>query len=198
VWDAEPNAINDPKDSARRSLQRLDPGTGRIAVVDRSGVQTVEFESLPFLFTRAEVITFRAFLAQCKGRLNPFWVPTWQRDFRLYADAHAGESALQILPSGYSRFAFSTVARRDFVVMMLDRSAKYCHRITAASWDGGPFETLTLETPLEHDFNDSTALVCYLKFVRLAADDTGETKWETTEVASAVLSYASLPQEVPA
>jgi hypothetical protein len=199
VWDTEPNAIADPKDAARRSMQKLDPGPGKLTVVDRSGVTTLEIESVAFLFLdRADVLAFRAFLAGCKGRLNPFWLPTWLADFRLYAPAAAGGSVLKILPSAYSRFAFANPARRDIAIMMLDRSAKYCHRITAASWDGGPYESLTLETPLEANVADGAVLISQLNFVRLAADDAGECTWETTEVASGVLAYQSLPMEVPA
>lgn len=199
VWDAEPNAIADPKDSFRRSLKTLDPGTGKLTVIDRSGVSTLEMDSVAYLFEqRSEVLAFRSFLSSCKGKLVGFWLPTWQADFRLYAPAAAGASVLEIKACGYSRFAFSNLARRDIAIMMLDRSAKYFHRIVAATWDGGPFESLTLATPLEANLADSAVLISFLTFARLAADDAGECVWHSTEAASGVLSFVSLPKEVPA
>jgi hypothetical protein len=199
VWDAEPNAIADPKDSFRRSLQKLDPGPGKETVIDRSGVTTLEMDALAYLFEqRSEVLAFRAFLASCKGRLVGFWLPTWQADFRLYAPAAAGASVLEIKACGYSRFSFWNLARRDIAIMMLDGSAKYFHRIVDATWDGGPFESLTLETPLDGNVVDASVLISFLTFARLATDDAGECVWQTTEVASGVLSFVSLPREVPA
>jgi hypothetical protein len=198
VWTTEPNAITDPKVGFRRSLQTLDPGTGRLTVVDRSGVTTLDADTIPYLFERSDVLNFRTFLSQCKGQLVPFWLPTWQADFRLYAPAYTGASTLEIQNCGYSRFAFANPARRDIVVMLLDRSAMYFHRITAAVWAGGSFETLTLETPLEANITDAAVLISFLTYVRLASDDQGECVWQTTEAATAQLAVASLPQEVPA
>jgi hypothetical protein len=198
VWDTEPNAIADPRESFRRSLQKLDPETGKITVIDRSGVTTLEIDTLAYLFEqRTEVLAFRSFLASCKGRLVGFWLPTWQADFRLYAPASAGGTVLQIKACGYSRFSFWNLSRRDIAIMMLDHSAKYFHRIVDATWDGGPFESLTLETPLEANLTDAAVLISFLTFARLAADDAGECVWETTEVARGVLSFVSLPMEVP-
>lgn len=199
VWEWEPNATSDPKDGMRRSTKKLDPGPGRLTVVDRSGVPTFDAETVPYLFmNRAEILAFRAFLAARKGQLNPCWVPSWKRDFRLYAAAAQGAAAIQIQPCGYSRFAFANLARRDLAIMPFDRSAKLFHRITSAQWNGGPYESLGLETPLESAIDDGLVTIAYLNFVRLASDDAGEMKWETTEVASAMLSFVSLPMEVPA
>jgi hypothetical protein len=201
VLDLEPNAAHSNDTAFRRSGQKLDPGPGRLIVIDRSGVATLESKSIPFLLaSRAEITAFRSFLTRRKGRLVPFWNPTWQADLWLHTTATAGSSAISIFNTNYSRFQFATPARRDIAIIFLDRSGILYHRIAAAVEIPGGTETLTLESglPLERDLIPGTVMISFLPCSRLAIDETPEFRWQTTTVVEATLEVQSLPGDTPA
>lgn len=201
VLDLEPNGGQSNDTANRRSQQRLDPGPGRLIVIDRSGVPTLESKSIPFLLAnRAEITAFRSFISNRKGRVVPFWNPTWQADLWLHTLATTGSTAISIVNTNYSRFQFATPARRDIAIIFLDHSGILYHRITAAVEIPGGTETLTLEGgfPLERDIAPGSVMISFLPCSRLAIDETPEFRWETTTVVEATLEVQSLPGDTPA
>lgn len=199
VLDLEPNAAHPNDTSYRRSVQKLDPGPGRLIVIDRSGVPTLEAKGIPFMLaSRAEITAFRTFVRNRKGRLVPFWNPTWQADLWLQALATAGSSGISIVNTNYSRFQFASSARRDLAFIFLDGSGILYHRITAAVEIPGGTETLTLESTLERDLNPGAVMISFLPCSRLATDDTPEFRWQTVTVVEATLLVQSLPGDTPA
>jgi hypothetical protein len=198
VLDLEPNAAHANDTAFRRSLQRLDPGPGALIVIDRSGVATLEAKSVPFMLrNRGEIDDFRTFLRNRKGRLNPFWFPTWQADLVLAAQADMGAVAISIANTGYTRFQFPSVARRDLAII-LDGSHILYHRVVTATEVSGGTETLGLEHALESLINPGAVLISLLPCSRLAVDETPEFKWQTTNVVEATLQIQSLPGDTPA
>lgn len=199
VLDLEPNAAHPNDTSFRRSVQKLDPGPGRLIVIDRSGVPTLEAKGIPFLLgSRAEITAFRTFLRNRKGRLVPFWNPTWQADLWLHTLATAGSIAISITNTNYSRFQFSSGARRDVAFIFLDGSGILYHRIATATELLDGTETLTLETTLERELAPGAVMISFLPCSRLATDDTPEFRWQTTTVVEATLLVQSLPGDTPA
>jgi len=199
VLDLEPNAAYANDTAYRRSLQRLDPGPGALLVIDRSGVATLDAKAVPFMLqSRAEISNFLTFLSNRKGRLNPFWFPTWQADLVLNAAASAGGTGISIVNTGYTRFQFPSVARRDLAIIFLDASAILYHRVITSAEVGGGLESLGLEHPLESNIDPSTVLISFLPCSRLAVDETPEFRWETTCVVEATLQIQSLPGDTPA
>ena len=90
--------------------------------------------------------------------------------------------------------AFPSPARR--YIALISGANKVYRRITAAS-EGTDTETLTLDTPPGVAFAVAATLVSYLLLCRLTEDDVA-LEWENTEVASAALTFAEQPLEVPA
>jgi len=201
VLDLEPNAAHSDDTSYRRSLQKLDPGPGSLQVIDRSGVATLEAKSRPFMLQgRGEILDFLNFVSRRKGRLVPFWAPTWQADLVLSSQATAGAPGISILNTGYTRFQFSSAARRDLAFIMLNGSAIYYHRVATAAEESDGTESLGFvggET-LEATITSGNALISFLPFSKLAADDTPEFRWETVNVVEATLIIQSLPGDTPA
>jgi hypothetical protein len=199
VLDLEPNAAHANDSAYRRSLQKLDPGPGRLVVIDRSGVATLDAKAVPFMLqSRTEIANFLTFLSNRKGRLVPFWFPTWQADLVLSAGASAGSSGFSILNTGYTRFQFSSVARRDLAIIFLDGSRILYHRLTSSAEVVGGTELLGLEAPLENAIDPSTVLISFLPCSRLAVDETPEFRWEMTTLVEATLQIQSLPGDTPA
>lgn len=201
VLDLEPNGALANDTAYRRSLQKLDPGPGRLTVIDRSGLPTLDAKGIPFLLaSRAEITDFLTFVRRRKGRLVPFWNPTWQSDLSLAALATAGSTAISIVNTNYSRFQFQAVARRDIAIIFLDHSGILYHRVTAAVEINNGTETLALETghPLARTLNPGAVMISFLPCSRLATDDTPLFKWHTTTVVEATLQAQSLPGDTPA
>jgi phage baseplate assembly protein gpV len=199
VLDLEPNAAHTNDTAYRRSLQKLDPGPGALLVIDRSGVATLDAKAVPFMLESRQLIAdFLTFLSNRKGRLRPFWYPTWQADLALSAPASAGGTAISIVDTGYTRFQFTSAARRDLAIIFLDGSGILYHRVLTSIEVGGGSETLGLEVALERNIAPATVLVSFLPCSRLAVDDTPEFRWETTDVVEATLQIQSLPGDTPA
>jgi hypothetical protein len=201
VLDLDPNAALANDTAYHRSVQRLDPGPGAVTVIDRSGVATLDAKAIPFLLaSRAEIANFVTWLTRRLGRLVPFWAPTWQTDLVLAEQVNAGATGFSIVNAGYTRFQFSSVARRDLAIFMLDHSGIYFHRVTDSVEEMDGTEAISIESgsPLEATLTPTNCMISFLPLCRLASDDTPEFKWETTTVVAAVLSIASLPGETPA
>src|ERR1700736_2407274 len=199
VLDLEPNAAHANDTIYRRAQQKLDPGPGALIVIDRSGVATLEAKAVPFMLrSRAEIANFLTFLTNRKGRLKPFWFPTWQADLFLSASASAGSSGISIINTGYTRFQFPRAARRDLAIIFLDGSAILYNRVVTSTEVGGGTETLGLDHGLESNIGPSTVLISFLPCSRLAVDETPEFRWETTCVVEATLQIQSLPGDTPA
>jgi hypothetical protein len=201
VLDLDPNAAQPNDTSYHRSTQRFDPGPGAVTVIDRSGVTTLDAKAIPFLLaSRDEITDFQTWLTRRRGRLVPFWAPTWQADLVLHTQANAGSTGFVIFNTGYTRFQFASIARRDLAIFMLDHSGIYFHRVIASVEELDGTEALSIESShvLEATLTPSNCIISFLPFCRLASDDTPEFKWQTTTVLEAVMQIASLPGETPA
>lgn len=180
----------------KRSLVTMDPKVGPITVDDQGGSAVVAQEFPWFLSSHPDVTTFRAFILKRFGQLNSFWIPTWDQDLVLAADAGSADVAISIQSEFYSRFLFPVPARRDIAFIPQDRSGNVYRRITASSDNGNGTETLTLSSPTGKTFKAGTTMISFLTLARLGADDT-EIVWSGAELAASALALQEVPREIP-
>lgn len=193
VLEVEPS-FDDPQTHRARNLYRMDPGTGKVSITDRSGVPVNTRKNFRWVMDgRAEIQVYRDFIANRKGACVPFWVPTWRFDLPMASDLPIGNAGLTINSIGYTKYVFASNARRYVAFIMPDRTKFYRH-ITGSS-DGGATESLGLDSTFAFIVPAAT-MVCFLTLARLA-DDKPRLRWHNNNLAETTLNFIELPQEAP-
>lgn len=191
VLEVEPD-WTDPRQTAKRLLQRVDNGMGPVLVYDRGGVSFETHSFKWFLDGRAQVQQFRDFFDLRAGRLVPFWAPSWREDLTLVVAAAAGDSALVVKQCGYTDRMFPDAARR-YLAIMTGSGNRY-RKVTSAS-QTTTTETLTLDSPIGIALPVGTP-ISFLTLARLS-DDAHEIEWASVQFAEASLQHVELPKETP-
>jgi hypothetical protein len=86
VLTEDPNRRDQPTHTADRSKVRIDSVTGPFTETEKAKAQKQKRPFSWYMETRAEIDLFRAFRAERKGKLVPFWLPTWHHDLVLSED----------------------------------------------------------------------------------------------------------------
>lgn len=192
VLEVEPNWYDDQSRTYKRILDVLDNGMAPAQVNDYTGRSFGGFSFQWWCGSRAEAAALRAFLDARRGRLVPFWMPSWIQDMRLAQAAGSGDSGIVITARAYGDKVFPDLARRDIAI--ISGSSMVYRRVTSVS-QTATTETLTLDSPLPAAVSTG-ALVSLLHLCRLDTDEP-EISWETDSHAVANLPVALIPKEVP-
>lgn len=184
------------EEQSRRRFVLLDNVTGkRQAYIPTAAPAPLR----TFLWTcasRAEVAQLRAFLDARKGRAVPFWLPSYQQDLVLAADAANAATSLTVQRIAYALQMFpSTGARRHLALYPHGGGTLTLRKVSDAT-DGDPTESLALSSALPQAYPAATTIVSFLKLCRLEDDDV-EIRWLGENVARASLRFRELPNEAP-
>lgn len=147
-------------------------------------------------FADAEVI--RKLFFRCRGRLKPFWAPTWEFDIPIVAVAPPGSAALSVAGwDFFDAFGSSSTVHKALFVMWSDGAVDY-RRIAAmaATTDsgGGRVTTITLASPFSRAVTPGADMVGWLYLNRFAGDDL-TIEWITRTVAQTQIQYTSVEVE---
>jgi hypothetical protein len=193
VLEVEPS-FDDPSTQYTRNIFRHDPRSGKVKVVDRSGVAVVNPQRFRWVMEgRTQIQEYRDFLTARKGQCVPFWFPTWRFDLPIVSDITVGSTLLVISRIGYTKFVFGPNARE--YVRLVDANGNFYYRKILTATDGTPTETLGLDATMS-TLIPATRPVSFLTLCRLATDEP-ELLWHNTNLAEATLDFVELPQEVP-
>lgn len=143
---------------------------------------------------RTEVAALQAFLDARKGRIVPFWTPTYCGEVPLYEDKLAAASSLRVPFFGYTRFLFPQPWRR-YLAIVPPGGAYFVRKVSTATDNGDGTETLTLTAALGVDVPKGW-LVSYLTFCRLEADRT-KIRWHGPFKAETIIDFRERPNEAP-
>jgi len=196
VLEVSPNWTSSPKTTIARSMIVLDATTGDVTVETKSASPIASTPFDWFLADRNAIATLRAFFDRRKGRLVPFFVPSWHQDLILASDVLATDSSIRIQAGNYSRILFPFNSRRDLAFLAVTGARAYA-RVTAAIDNGDGTETLSFGAPIGTAFAKSRTQVSFLELVRLASDDLS-ILWSSSTFGSASLALVEVPREVPA
>ncbi len=194
VLELEPNRRDTPTVAQRRAFRRFDPRLGAVHVLDVPGIGTAE-RSFSLMFEgRTELQAARDFLDARAGRLVPFWMPTWNRDFVLTGDLASNAPAMVVKARGYTAKEYPFPARK-YVAFLHPSGTKIYRKITSAS-ASTTTETLTLDSAPGVAVPAGT-MVSFLVLCRLA-DDAVSIKWRQTKLAEMDVDLVEVPREAPA
>jgi hypothetical protein len=196
VLEVSPNWTSDEKTTLARSLIVLDAKTGDVTVETKSASPIASTPFAWFLADRNAITTLRAFFDRRKGRLAPFFVPSWHQDLILANDVLATDSSITIKGTNYSSILFPFNSRRDLAFLAVTGAKTYA-RVTGSVQNGDGTETLSLGAPIGTAFSKTRTQVSFLELVRLGSDDLS-ILWSSSTLASASLSLIEVPREVPA
>lgn len=193
VLEAESSA--DVEARLHRSLFFHDSRTGALYGTDRSKLSVPERTLALPLLSRAEWQALRQFLHARRGRLLPFWLPTYHDDLVLRAPVASDAVEMQVEPSGYLALQFPKPARRHLALLLRDGSGQKAYRAVAAAEEEETHDLLTLDAAPGVALPAETR-VSFLTLCRLADDDP-EITWHTPEAAECHLDVLELPEEAP-
>lgn len=187
------------RDAIRQSFDRLgtfaENPTGRRLWED-AGEQPMPVRSFSwFADGRPAIAALRAFLDARKGRMVPFWIPTYTPELVMTLDGAALDSSVRVANVGYGRFLFPFQARR-YLAIISGNGTFLRRKVTLVTDNGDGTETLSLDAGLGIVLPASRTLVSFLVLCRLEDDFTPLT-WDGPEHAEAVVRFRELPKEVP-
>lgn len=197
VLTEDPNRRDDPTHTATRSKIRTDSITGPFSEVEKARVQQQVRPFSWFMGSRADIDAFRAFREERKGRLVPFWIPTWHHDVILAVDGIAANSSITVRNINYSRHMFAPPAtwRRYLAFIKIGAGVQFIRRIDGAI-EAGDVEDLTLDAALGTTLVVSQWMLSFLTLCRVESDDI-MLHWHSPTTAEATFSVRELPLEMP-
>lgn len=150
-----------------------------------------------FAHTRPEVAALRAFLEARKGRVLPFWTPTYCHELPLAAGALAGQSAIRVSATGFRPYLLPLPQRKYLALFTPGGGGAFARvKVTLGIDNGDGTDTLSLDSALAADL-PVTSLVSFLVLCRLDPDQQA-VKWYAPGHAEAALRILEVPLEVPA
>lgn len=196
VLTEDPNRRDDPAHAAHRSKIRTDSVTGPFSETEKGKAQRQVRSFSWFMENRVAINEFRSFRDACKGRLVPFWVPTWHHDLVLATDQLAADNVIQVENINYSRHQFNNLEtwRRYVAFIQIGTGIQFIKRIDGAV-EGSATETLTLDSSLGTDLLRGQWMLSFLTMCRLESDDTA-LHWHSPTCAEADFNVIELPQEM--
>lgn len=139
-----------------------------------------------FLNSKAKIHQFRCWLYSRRGRVVPFWSPSWKNDITLAKRIEAGALVMEIETIGYRNFYGSRAGRQD-IIMFLRNGQILTRRITsaAAGTNGPETEILSVDAEFTTVIEpQAVVMVCFLGLHRLDADEV-ELDWRSDKLALA-------------
>lgn len=191
----QPNRIDDLDEEVKRSLERLDFGTGAITIDPRSDspLWGRGFEWL--LEGREEITRFKEWFNLRSGKLVPFWVPTWQTDLELIKDIAPTDEQIFVKNIGYGKFYALHPARKRFF-FLYHNGTYFIKTLTGFSQNASDTEILAIDSSFGQNLKANRFLmISFLTFVRLASDDL-EIFWHNKDLATVKARFIELPREV--
>lgn len=172
-----------------RAIAEFDTKSGVVDFFDLTGVSRAQRSHRWKLFSRDEISVLKSWLAKRKGRLNEFWLPTYQTDFKVRANISAAATTIAVDNWAHSEVT-AQIGRRD--LMIKTKSGAYFYRrITNVVSNSAVQETITINASLGIAIAvTDIECICYLRLMRLASD-TVEISYDTDEHATLALSLTA-------
>jgi hypothetical protein len=174
-----------------RKLTQLSTAAGKFSVRAHTlgpvGTHPIHLD----LITVEEIDDFWDWYDTILGACEPFWLPTYQRDFVPLGTIAAIDTTYNILDRGYTDLEFPDPNRRNLAFIFTNGTILK-REITAAISNGDGTETITINEALGVEFIQRRANgICYLLYGRLS-DDLVKMDWWTHDIASVDLTMVEL------
>jgi hypothetical protein len=192
VLQVEPNGSGSWQDNWSQPVRELNSPTGRFRNVLAATTAVVDKPFRWFLHGRDSVEAFMQWLDERKGRLVPFWAPTWRWDLTVLGDVQAGAEIIPIKKIGYAASQLWSPARRHLAIFTTEGIVPlYAHDATLEA----DRELLWFHDEVPVDLPAGSGL-SFLVLYRLM-DDNVMVHWLTPTLAEVVLRMREVPHELP-
>jgi hypothetical protein len=179
-----PNAGDGLSDDFERNMPVIDFNKGAWDIHETTDAPVVKRPFRWVLKSRQEIMDLLKFLDNHKGRLVPFWVPTWSQDIELVQDIGASDLGIVVNSILYTQQIKSHPNRSDIILYPADGSvAPTLRGLTASSESVNNTEILTMDASLgTARTKDYFKAISFLTLCRFA-NDGFEIVWHSDSVA---------------
>ena len=187
-----PNRERDVDVEYQRLAEVLDYETG-ITAVDDSGARPFIRRAFDFRFTsRAEIASFKGWLAARAGRLVAYWQPGWETSIVPTRKILSNQTVMTVAARGYALYFNPMPGRTE--AAFLHKNGTWYYR-TILSFGAGTLseeETMTLDQTFGFDANPEDWLAIYfLEKSRLDSDQI-ELHWISDRIVESALPIKSI------
>lgn len=171
VLTLSPNTVDDQDDTFYRAFDSVDSSIGSWFVNTHANAPTVSRPYSWLLRTRDEIANVLAFLEVRKGKLTPFYIPTWSVDLELVQEVSASDPNIVVKNIGYTRYISTHNNRSKLIFFKRDGSSPIIKNILGSSETSDAVETLTLDTSFGAIIRPADILgISFLTYVRMDTD----------------------------
>lgn len=193
VFPFRANWGDEPDEALQRSMTTLDNVTGLHTVRSHTTTPIASFEMTVTLVGRDEIIAFKQYVKDLKGRALPTWVPTWLPDMKPTTDFSGTSMVIESI--GYEDDLYPHNARKHLAI--IDHTGEVFVRGVSGASDNGTTETITLDATMGQTIYANACLVSFLMYARIDSDAL-RIDWNSRELAEARIGFVELPREAPA
>lgn len=192
----EPNRVDDLDEQLVRAMQRIDHQFGKKYDDMKAAYPRTTRQYSWVLEGKQAIKDFKDWLAIRRGRLVPFWVPSWRKDMRLIKNK---KDSVDLLIAGQHMAWYRAQTTRARIVMFKPDGTYIIRRILASRLSyPNTILTLNATTGIAADTTEADfPMICFLLLCRLDADAI-EVHWHTKYLAEAKAILIEVPKEVPA
>lgn len=137
-----------------------------------------------FLKGKARIHQFRRWLYSRRGRVAPFWAPSWKADLALAERIEQGDLTITVRDINYRGLYRYNEGRKDLIIFL--RGGRHLTRrivSAAAGQPGSKTEVLMLDAEIGEVIEPSSiSMICFLGLYRLDADAV-ELDWRSDQLA---------------
>ena len=159
--------VNSITERIYRQLDVFDNDAGIINVDVQRGLLR-NLQTVGFIVQAAEAKRkLRSWLMTRKGRLRPFWLPSWNPDVEIVTPVSSTATSIEIRACG---FALSYGSK--YLMVNFKNGTFHFLKVTSSLYvDGDTFETLILSQASGLEFTvDSISFICFMSHCRLDTD----------------------------
>lgn len=191
------NIVGDRQHSYQRKLTQLSTAAGKFSVrahaIGPVGSHPVHLD----LTSVEEIDAFWAWYDTILGSCEPFWLPTYQRDFVPLEAIGAADVSFIMQDRQYTDFEFPDPLRQQIAFISGDGTLLKRQIIDAES-NGDGTETITINAALGQSFvQQRNNGICYLLYGRLS-EDVIKMDWWSHVIAEVDFTFTELREEIPA
>lgn len=166
----KPNEVEALSEDWLRPLLEFDPETVNPVVDDPTGYTTIVRRMDQVMTSRKARANFRKWLYARAGSWKPFWIPSWNEDFKLFSTLLSNATMLTVDFAFYERFVPAT-PMRDALMIELINGTRIFRDILSISELSETRERVFIDSPV--GFNilpQEVRRISYLNLARLDSD----------------------------